>query len=433
MLPFEKSFASHPKSHFWSKKNNILPHEVSYCTGIKYWFDCDKCTHDFMQNMSAITGSRARWCAYCTNQKLCDNINCIECYNKSFASHEKSQFWSDDNNKVVPRDVFKSSKKEYLFNCDICNHEFPSSTDKITKNHWCGYCANKLLCDDENCVTCFDKSFASHEKAQFWSKENKVLSREIFKNTHPYFLFDCDKCNHQFKQSPHKINCAENWCGYCSVTSTLLCDDIECDFCYNKSFASHPKAKYWSNENLVDARSVRKHSDKEFDFFCKAGHVFKMGLNKATYSWCPRCVNKTEDMLCEFIKSKYLNAKKCFKVNWCKRQTHLPFDIVIPEFKIIIELDGVQHFKQVSKWKSPEFIQSVDIYKMNCAIEKGYSIIRLLQEDVYYKRYDWKYELLNTIEKIKQLKQVGIVYMCKKNEYDVYKQNITSKGQIIIF
>lgn len=45
-----------------------------------------------------------------------------------------------------------------------------------------------------------------------------------------------------------------------------------------------------------------------------------------------------------YIKSQY-------KMDWCKNIKHLPFDFVLSERKIIIELDGPQHFRQVSNGK----------------------------------------------------------------------------------
>ena len=68
---------------------------------------------------------------------------------------------------------------------------------------------------------------------------------------------------------------------------------------------------------------------------------------------------------------------------------HLPFDFCIEELKIILELDGRQHFEQVMNWKTPEEQYENDKYKEKCANENGYSIIRLLQEDVFNEKYDF--------------------------------------------
>ena len=71
-------------------------------------------------------------------------------------------------------------------------------------------------------------------------------------------------------------------------------------------------------------------------------------------------------------------------------------------------------------WKSPKETQETDIYKMKCANENGFSVIRIIQTDVLYDVYDWKEELYNNIEQVKNDKIIKIMYMCKNNEYDVY-------------
>ncbi len=109
-----------------------------------------------------------------------------------------------------------------------------------------------------------------------------------------------------------------------------------------------------------------------------------------------------------------------FRVDWCKNKRCLPYDFILPEYKIIIECDGGQHFKQVMKWKSPEEQQILDKYKMKCANENGHSVIRLLQEDVFEDKYDWLNELNNNIKKIINDKIIQNIYMCKNNEYNIY-------------
>ena len=133
--------------------------------------------------------------------------------------------------------------------------------------------------------------------------------------------------------------------------------------------------------------------------------------------WCSFCVNKTELILFNKLKEKYNTLKTQYKVDWCKNIKHLPFDFVIEERKIIIELDGKQHFEQIGNWTSPEETRKNDIFKMNCANKNGFSIIRILQKDVYYNKYHWLSELINNIEKISKEMIVQNIYMCKNNEY----------------
>ena len=85
-IPFEKSFASHEKSKYWSNKNELKPNQVFKSSGKKYWFDCE-CGHEIEISLNNISGGQ--WCPYCCFpiKKLCNNEDCKECFEKSIASY----------------------------------------------------------------------------------------------------------------------------------------------------------------------------------------------------------------------------------------------------------------------------------------------------------------------------------------------------------
>jgi very-short-patch-repair endonuclease len=136
---------------------------------------------------------------------------------------------------------------------------------------------------------------------------------------------------------------------------------------------------------------------------------------------CSSCVWKTEGKLYDTLKSKYPTIQRQFKADWCKNKTYLPFDFCIAELKTILELDGGQHFIQVSNWSSPAEQLQNDLYKQKCANENGYSVIRLLQEDVLYDKYDWCKKIDDAIEEIKNSDEPKNIYLCENNEYHRYK------------
>jgi very-short-patch-repair endonuclease len=205
-------------------------------------------------------------------------------------------------------------------------------------------------------------------------------------------------------------------CPYC--VNQKLCEVNECNVCFEKSFASQEKVKYWNTTNNTNPRTLFKSSAKKFNFICNICNLnYNAALSNVSAGyWCNCVKNKTEYKLYNELLQIYNNLIKQYKVDWCKNITHLPFDYCIEESKIIIELDGPQHFRQVSNWSSPEKQFKNDKYKEKCANENGYSVIRLLQEDVLYDRYNWLNELNQTIEKI-----IQNIYMCKNNEYNVFE------------
>ena len=57
---------------------------------------------------------------------------------------------------------------------------------------------------------------------------------------------------------------------------------------------------------------------------------------------------------------------------------------------------------------------------MKCANENGYSIIRILQDDVFNNKYSWLNEIKLNIEKINFEKKVQNIFICKKDEYKIF-------------
>jgi very-short-patch-repair endonuclease len=426
-LCFNKSFASHEKSKYWSDKNgDITPRDIFKYSHQKFYFDCIKCNHSFDTIIKNITMLN-RWCSYCANRKLCENNDCMICFNKSFASNEKSQYWNNDKNgDIKPRNVFKSIKSKFYFDCKECNHSFQSSLNQINNNSWCLYCANHKLCEKNDCKYCFNKSFASQEKSKYWSNKNdKIIPRQVFKKCGTKYWFNCFVCKHEFNTALSNLTDTNHWCPYCA--NQKLCKKDDCQLCFNKSFASNEKSKFWSNKNGdIIPRQIFKYSNNKYWFNCNiCSKLFYSTLNGIVGQnrWCPYCVNKTEQKLYNKLSDIFPKIKHQFKAKWCKNLNtnhYLPFDFVLIEDKIIIELDGPQHFIQVSNWKNPEEQFKNDKYKENCANNNGFSTIRIIQTDVFYDKFDWFTEINNIIEKIKKDKIIQNIYICKNDEYSLF-------------
>jgi very-short-patch-repair endonuclease len=395
-ISIENSFSSHPKAIYWSKKNNEDPSQVSRWSKKKYLFDCPDCKHEFEKALCKISMTSS--CPYCSKHKLCDDILCIMCYQNSFASQFKSIFWSKKND-LSPRQVFKSSGKKYWFDCCDCLHSFESALNHIIRGKFCPYCANQKLCTEANCYTCFEKSFASCPMSFCWSNKNLLVPREVFKHSHTKYKLDCCVCFHTFESKLHNFNNTYS-CSYCDGYE--FCEEEDCDTCFNKSFASHPMSQYWSKENNISPRMVSKSTHKKYKFDCPAcNNIYIAGLNNISKGhWCPCTKNKTETKLYEFLTENY--AEKIIhqaKFEWCRNELYLPFDFFIKRFKLIIELDGKQHFVQVGKWDSPKKIQERDVHKMKLANQHGYSVIRILQSDVWKNKHHWQLNLMDAIQK----------------------------------
>ena len=305
-------FNTHPKAKYWSSKNNISPDQISLESHKKVWFKCNKSEHEFESTLTNIVQNN-QWCPYpcCAkpSKKLCSRLDCQICLNASFASQEKSKFWSNKN-ELNPRNVLKMSSKKFWFKCDKLEHEFETVINYITKNKsWCPYpCCSKRpnLCLNDKCKICFESSFASHPKVNLWSDKNKQIPRQVTIYSGKKFLFKCSKSNHEWEASLSNITNMDSDCPYPCCSGLKLCSEDSCKICYDASFASIKKLKYWSDKNHNKPRQVMKGSSVKYHFVCENKHEFEMRLDHVSKdSWCGECSGRVNGDINKLI-SKFI-------------------------------------------------------------------------------------------------------------------------------
>ncbi len=113
------------------------------------------------------------------------------------------------------------------------------------------------------------------------------------------------------------------------------------------------------------------------------------------------------------------------KIPGCKNIKSLHFDFCIEDKMIIIELDGRQHFMRIDRFNNSVDENILrDVYKMKCALEAGYSIIRISQVDVWMNKYDWEKKLIDIISQFPVKTPTVIYESLDKTLYDRHKQGM---------
>ena len=432
---FKKSFASCDKAKYWDyTKNSLKPIEIAVKSDQRGYFKCDVCKHSFSSIVKNISRGLS-WCPHCSvNPKHCKDISCEWCNDKSFKSNEKSKLWhptkNGDTNICF---VTASSKDKYWFLCDKCGHDFYSSPGML-KYGGCSYCStsNWTHCGEKECEKCFKRSFASTDKAKYWhpTKNGNTNILYLAKAARSSYWFLCGECNHSFELAIYNIH-AGNWCKYCSTSNWKHCGEKECQWCFKRSFASHPKSVYIVDKS-IELFKYAKYTHKKLEFKCNdCQSVFSAALaNVSAGKWCPNCKYKTEKKLHKWLLEKY-NVKRDAKFDWCKNEKtnlHFPFDFYLPDKNVIIELDGDHHFKQVLIWKPCDYVQDRDIFKMQKAVQNGIKIIRLYQENVYRDRGQWESKLDSLISD-QNGKKLNCIFTKKEIVNTVYTkyENIINK------
>ena len=372
------TFASHSRASHWSDKNILQPTDVPLYYYKKFWFNCDVCPHEFKTNLNSIARLNT-WCPYCSNKKLCDSEDCKICYDKSFASSDKVECWSNKN-IVNPRTVFKSSNKSFIFNCNICSNEFTSLLNNITAGKWCKLCGYASSISKQSMKI---EEFLKRAKEKYGILYD--YSKVIMNGVDRIVIIICNT-HGEFEQTPWNHYRSEF--GGCPIC-TIIKRGENNRYTFSE-FVQMAKSIHGDKFDYSKAASVYISLKEKIPIICKIhGEFLQRPSSHLRRASCPFCYNKTEGQLLNFLKKYYTDVFTQLKLESCKNITYLPFDFCIPSLKIIIELDGIQHFKQVSNWASPEKSIQRDIYKMKQAEAEGYKIIRLFQEDVYDNDETW--------------------------------------------
>lgn len=252
-LCFSRSFESTDNADLWHESNIVTARDVFKKSEKEYNFFCKICNHLFVSTPGKMSAANCPFCSV-PPKRMCEKEDCIKCFEKTIASEELKDKWSE-NNEVTPRQVFKGSNTKYKFICsnEKCGHEYEKC---FVKKTGCPYCTKggRKLCDAGAgaCKICYKTSFALSHRAKFWSPKNEGKPCDYTMSTTKKFLFDCPDCGHEFSTALSKITYYNRWCPYCAVPSKKFCGTDACKFCSKRTFATladPEKLKRYSNKN----------------------------------------------------------------------------------------------------------------------------------------------------------------------------------------
>ena len=93
--------------------------------------------------------------------------------------------------------------------------------------------------EEKNYIDTFNtKTNNDKFKVECWHEEKngKITPRDVNKKSHKFCWFTCDVCSHDFREKIINIMYKNMWCPYC--IGKKICEDDDCELCYNNSFAS---------------------------------------------------------------------------------------------------------------------------------------------------------------------------------------------------
>jgi len=128
------------------------------------------------------------------------------------------------------------------------------------------------------------------------------------------------------------------------------------------------------------------HSEKTINIICPIHGIFKQRPhNHIQGQGCPKCIeSKGEKKIAKLLEIKNIEFKRQKTFEDCRSKRKLPFDFYLPKYNILIEYDGIQHFKPRDLWGKEEglrYIQKNDTIKNKYCIDNKIELIRIKYTD----------------------------------------------------
>ena len=323
--------------------NQIDIRDVSCGTASKYYFKCPRGIHESeLYTINNITGEKHQI------------VNCRKCH--SFGQwcldnnlEDLLDRWDYELNDIDPFYVAYSSKKKYYFKCPKRNPLHPSelkSPSNLVKNE-----------GSRRCIAC--NSFAQWGidnigpdfLDKYWSTKNTIDPFTILSSSNTYKVWiKCQKVEYHddYYMSVYNFKSGER-CPYCTGIKVNYFDSFGYKF---------PQSiKMWSDKNDKSPYDYAPRSNKEVWFTCDTHGDFYMRVSDFSkiQCECPKCRKKR---MISAIQSKVENyienilGLQCFHENKCnikpinpRTGCYLLFDNEVIDYKLIIEVNGQQHYK----------------------------------------------------------------------------------------
>ena len=430
---------THPdiaKQWHLTKNGDLTPDKVTFGCNKKVWWLCpntcsEGCKHEWEVAVNS-RGDRERGCPFCSKpaKKICIHDSVLHNYPEL-----AKQWHSTKNGHLTADKVSVGSGKNIWWLCPKtcpagCKHEWQATPcNRINNKSGCPNCSHN---QKNTCIHTSIRTTHPHIASQWHPTKNGDSKPDDFtagSNLEVWWLCPniCSEgCKHEWEtRIVHRANGIG--CPFCSLPPKYMC--------------IHSSLEYKNPELAKEWHPIKNGDLKPSEFTTGSGQkVWWVCKKNNTHEWeatidhrtnnrqCPYCHYTTESILYDYIKSHFPSVIAEFKLDSCKSKQHLPFDFCIPELKTIIELDGAQHFRQVSNWQKPDESMQRDIFKMRKAIDVGYKIIRIFQEDVYNNNKEWLD--IHLLPEIKNTEMLSVFISIDETLYDKHIELLETQVSI---
>ena len=255
---------------------------------------------------------------------------CPRCAGNEVKTHEEfiSEVYNLVGSEYIFLDKYVNAKTKIKCKHTKCGYEWSISPDNFLKGKGCPKCNRPNYNRDT-------KRFKS-EIYSLVGNEYSVLGK--YKSSEEKIRFKHNTCGNEFEMLAGNFLSGQR-CPQCSRPN------------YNRDTEQFKKEVYSSvkDEYVVLGKYINnftkirlRHNKCKHEWDVLPNNF----LNK--HSRCPLCANsKGENFIAEWLKNRSIKFIIQYVFDDCKNFNSLPFDFYLPDYNLLIEYDGEQHFEPV--------------------------------------------------------------------------------------
>ena len=255
-------------------------------------------------------------CPYCSNERKSENMKFTYEYVKEYIESFEYKLLSTE---------YENNRTKLLIVCPL-GHQYQTTFIVFkNKNSRCPYCCGNIKFTYEEVKT-YIEGFGY-----------KLLSTE-YKDTDSKLLIKCPNPNHE----PYNVK-----------FDSFKNQNNRCQKCAFEKNANKQRYTYEYIREYIESFGFKLLSTEyencktKLLIQCKNGHNFFITWNDFQQGRrCPKCnISKGEKEI-ENILNKYnIQFISQYRFKDCKFKQYLPFDFYLPQYNILIEFDGEQHYE----------------------------------------------------------------------------------------